>query len=140
MSSFYPNASAIVPVSAEEISRRSYEQRYLIEEKIVMSLVEIINQGVRDQVAHGLLDYEFSVPSFIYGFPKFDNKYVGDKLRELYASKGFKLSHDGSKTTLRWENKTTNTTSTITALTSSRKPSSSTTTSAATKKYISLGP
>lgn len=128
MSSFHPsnNNSSIVPVSAEEISRRSYEQRYLIEDKIVISLIEIINQGVREQVAHGLLEYEFSVPSFIYGFPKFDSDYVCTKLRELYASKGFTLLHEGSKTTLIWKQRTTPTTAT------SMRPSSSSSTTTKT--------
>jgi hypothetical protein len=100
----YAYPSAVVPVSADEIATRSYEQRYLIEEKIIMSLVETINQGIRDQVSHGLLEYEFSVPSFIYGFPKFDVDYVGAKLRQLYATKGFQVLHalGGQKATLKW--------------------------------------
>jgi len=103
MSLSFPHSSAIVPVSAEEISRRSYEQRYLIEEKIITSLVEMINQGVRDHVSHGLLQYEYVVPSFIYGYPKFDVPYVTLKLRDLYFSKGFEVRGAGQQTTLTWE-------------------------------------
>ena len=101
--SYLQAASSAVPVSADEISRRSYEQKYLIEEKIIMSLVEIINQGIRDQVSHGLLQYEFGVPSFIYGFPKFDVQYVASQLRKLYAMKGFEVTGQGQTATLTWK-------------------------------------
>ena len=100
-----PLSSAIVPVSADEISRRSYEQKYLIEEKIVLSLVEMINQGIRDQVSHGLLQYDFGVPSLLYGFPMFDVQYVATKLRTLYASKGFHVTAAGQQTTLTWKHR-----------------------------------
>jgi hypothetical protein len=93
---------AIVPVSAEDIARRSYEQRYLIEDRIVYSLIEIINQGIQDQVLHGMLDYEFCIPSFIYGFPKFDVQYVGRKLRGLYAGRGFRVQGAGRWAKLEW--------------------------------------
>lgn len=93
---------AIVPVSAEDIGRRSYEQRYLVEDRIVCSLVEVINQGVHDQVSHGLLDYEICVPTFIYGFPKFNVDYVAQKLRELYVDRGFVVKGGGRWVTLEW--------------------------------------
>jgi hypothetical protein len=91
-----------LPVSADEIVRRAYEQRYLIEERVVASLVEIVNQGIRDQVAHGLMDYDFCVPSFIYGFPRFDVGYVGSRLRELYKARGFASSGTGVRIRLSW--------------------------------------
>jgi hypothetical protein len=72
-----------------------------------MSLVEMINQGVRDQVSHGLLQYEYVVPSFIYGYPKFDVPYVTFKLRELYSSKGFEVRESGQLTTLTWKHQKT---------------------------------
>jgi len=97
-----PLSVAIVPVSAEDIQRRSYEQKYMIENRIVHSLVTVINQGIHDQVQHGGLDYEICVPSFIYGFPKFDVTYVGQTLRELYAEKGFKVLGDGRWARLEW--------------------------------------
>lgn len=103
----FSQSSAVVPVSAEEISRRSYEQKYLIEEKIITSLVEMVNQGIRDQVSHGLLQYEYVVPSFIYGYPKFDVPYVIFKLRELYSSKGFEVQGTGQHTTLAWKHQKT---------------------------------
>lgn len=95
-------STAIVPVSAEEISRRSYEQQYLIEERILLSLVEVVNQGIREQVSHGLLEYEFCVPSFIYGFPKFDVAYVGEQLRSMYADRGFQVSGTGRWVHITW--------------------------------------
>lgn len=93
---------AATPVSVEEISRRSYEQKYLIEDKITTSLVEVINQGIREQVSHGLLVYDFCVPSFIYGFPKFDVKYVAQKLRRLYSAKGFDVTGSGLQVKIQW--------------------------------------
>ena len=93
---------AIVPVSAEDIGRRSYEQRYLIEDKIVYSLVEVINQGIHEQVSHGLLEYEMCVPAFIYGFPRFNVDYVARKLRELYADRGFVVKGGGRWVRLVW--------------------------------------
>lgn len=96
-------SSAIVPVSASDISRRSYEQKYLIEEKIVLSLVDTINQGIRDQVSHGLLTFEFVVPSIVYGFPRYDVEYVCKRLRELYQAKGFHVTATGLKSILTWK-------------------------------------
>lgn len=96
-------SSAIVPVSASDISRRSYEQKYLIEEKIVLSLVDTINQGIRDQVSHGLLQFEFVVPSIFYGFPRFDVEYVCTRLRDLYKAKGFHVTGTGLKSILTWK-------------------------------------
>lgn len=93
---------AIVPVSAEDIGRRSYEQQYLVEDRIVCSLVEVINQGIHDQVSHGLLNYEICVPTFIYGFPKFNVDYVARKLRELYADRGFVVKGGGRWVRLEW--------------------------------------
>ena len=93
----------ITPVSADEIARRAYEQRYLIEERVASSLVEIVNQGIRDQVAHGLMEYEFVVPSFIYGFPRFDVQYVARRLREMYQSRGFHVSGTGARARLSWK-------------------------------------
>ncbi len=93
---------AVGPVSVEEISRRSYEQKFLIEDKISTSLVDVINHGIREQVSHGLLVYDFSVPSFIYGFPKFDVKYVAQKLRHLYAAKGFTVTGTGLQVKIEW--------------------------------------
>lgn len=72
-----------------------------------MSLVEMVNQGIRDQVSHGLLQYEYVVPSFIYGYPKFDVPYVTFKLRELYSSKGFGVRGAGQQTTLTWKHQKT---------------------------------
>lgn len=92
-----------VPVSADEIARRSYEQRYLIEDRIVLSLVEIMNQGIRDQVAHAFLHYDYDVPAFIYGFPKFHVDYVAAKLRMLYTSKGFHVTGEGRTIRVTWE-------------------------------------
>lgn len=93
---------AIVPVSAADIERRSYEQRYLIEDKIVYSLVEVINQGIHEQVSHGLLEYEMCVPAFIYGFPRFNVDYVARKLRELYVDRGFVVKGGGQWLRLAW--------------------------------------
>jgi hypothetical protein len=96
-------SSAIVPVSASDISRRSYEQKYLIEEKIVLSLIDTINQGIRDQVSHGLLQYEFFVPSLFYGFPRFDSEFVCTRLRDLYRAKGFHVTGVGPKSIISWK-------------------------------------
>ena len=98
-----PNAP--IPVSAEEISTRSYEQKYLIEDKITTSLIDLVNQGIRDQVSHGLFQYECHVPSFIYGFPKFDVKYVGLRLRQMYDGQGFQVSGQGSHIKIVWKRK-----------------------------------
>lgn len=95
-----------MPVSAEEIIRRSYEQKYLIEERIVLSLVEVINQGIRDQVSHGLLEYDFRVPYIIYGFPKFHVDYVAVKLRAMYQDKGFRVNGEGPVVNVTWERRT----------------------------------
>ena len=102
-------SSGIVPVSASDISRRSYEQKYLIEEKIVSSLIDTINQGIRDQVSHGLLQYEFVVPSLFYGFPRFDDTYVCSRLREMYRAKGFHVTGDGPKSVITWKDGRTDT-------------------------------
>lgn len=96
-------SSAIVPVSASDISRRSYEQKYLIEEKIVLSLIDTINQGIRDQVSHGLLQYEFVVPSLFYGFPRFDFEFVCTRVRDLYRAKGFHVTGVGPKSIISWK-------------------------------------
>lgn len=93
------------PVSADDIARRSYEQRYLIEDRVTASLVEVINEGIREQVSHGLLEYEFSVPHFIMGFPRFDVAYVGDRLRCMYREKGFVVTGKGASALLHWPKK-----------------------------------
>lgn len=93
---------AIVPVSADEIALRAYEQRFLIEDRVVLNFIDVVNQGVRDQANHGLLDYVFTVPSFIYGFPKFDVGYVASRLRALYAKKGFRATGSGPCVRIEW--------------------------------------
>lgn len=95
-------AAGAVPVHADDIARRSYEQQFLIEDKVIASLVEIINQGIRDQVSHGMLEYEFHVPSFIYGFPRFGVEYVALRLREMYAARGFHVTGEGSRGVVAW--------------------------------------
>lgn len=96
------SSTAIVPVSADEIARRSYQQRFMIEDRVVLNFIEVINQGIRDQVNHGLCAYAFKVPSFIYGFPRFDETYVGDRLRKLYGDKGFAVHGRGPHVRIEW--------------------------------------
>lgn len=96
------STTAIVPVCADEIAKKSYEQRFLIEDRVVMNFIEVVNQGIRDQVHHGLLAYEFHVPSFIYGFPKFNVDYVGERLRGLYEKRGFCVSGEGKRVRVEW--------------------------------------
>ena len=124
-------SSDIVPVSASDISRTSYEHKYLIEEKIVSSLVETINQGIRDQVSHGLLQYEFTVPSLLYGFPRFDDTYVSTRLRDMYGDKGFQVTGIGKRTLLTWKDGRLDEKPTLPAKKPTVKPRSS---SSATKK------
>ena len=95
--------SELVPVNAHEIALRSYQRRFHIEDKVAASLVEVINQGIKDKVTHGLLEYEFHVPSFIYGFPCFNVVYVHEKLRQAYRKAGFKVLPTKHGTLLRWE-------------------------------------
>lgn len=54
-------------------------------------------------VSHGLLRYEFVVPSLFYGFPRFDDTYVCSRLREMYRAKGFHVTGDGPKTVITWK-------------------------------------
>lgn len=103
--SSYPTNTTPAPVNADDIARRSYEQRFLIEDRVIASLVDIINHGIRDQVAHGLLTYEFCVPSFVYGFPRFDVDYVANRLRDMYANKGFEVTGEGCRAILTWSQK-----------------------------------
>ena len=98
-------SSTPTPVSADEIARRSYEQRYLIEDRVIASLVEVINDGIREQVSHGLLEHDFSVPHFIMGFPRFDVEYVADRLRCMYREKGFVVTGQGASAILHWPKK-----------------------------------
>lgn len=90
------------PVSAQEIARRSYEQRHLIEDMVISNLVETMNQGIKDQVLHGMLTYEFYVPCFILGFPKFDVDYVASTLKKMYHEKGFGVRGEGATIVLEW--------------------------------------
>lgn len=94
--------STPLPVSADDIARRSYEQRFLIEDRVIASLVEVINDGIREQVPHGLLEYDFSVPHFIMGFPRFDVEYVADRIRCMYREKGFVVTGQGARALLHW--------------------------------------
>lgn len=97
--------STPTPVSADEIARRSYEHRFLIEDRVIASLVEVINEGIRDQVSHGMLQYEFNVPCFIMGFPRFDIDYVADRLRCMYRDKGFVVTGHGPSAVIQWPKK-----------------------------------
>lgn len=124
--------SCPTPVSADDIARRSYEQRYLIEDRVIGSLVEVINEGIRDQVKHGMLEYEFNVPSFIMGFPRFNVPYVADRLRTMYRERGFVVKGEGAQGVLYWPKK---------PAAATKKPSAAppkTTTTSRSKKVLLL--
>ena len=102
-------SSALVPVQASEMANRAHRQRSQIEDKVALTLIEVINQGVRECASQGLFEYEFKVPAFIYGFPCFDTRYVLDKLSVAYREAGFHVKPQPHKksTLLYWGPKPT---------------------------------
>lgn len=98
-------ASIPTPVSAADIARTSYEQQFLIEDRVLSSLVDVVNEGIRDQVSHGMLAYEVNVPCFIMGFPRFNVDYVADRIRCMYRDKGFVVTGEGAHALISWPKK-----------------------------------
>lgn len=95
--------------------QRSYEQKFFIEEKMVKEMILCINNEIMKHASQGKTSYEFHVPVFRLGYPRYDVHYITNKLRNTYRSKGFQVHEkDALWTSLSWEAlRTTTTTGTL---------------------------
>lgn len=96
------------PVLAQDIAQSSFEQAYHIEDVLLRRLIRMANEGIREKVCHGKLQYCCRVPPFVFGYPRYDANYIATRLRESFMETGFQVDGDGLDVHLRWKRATGN--------------------------------
>lgn len=95
-----------VPLNATEAAQRSYEQKYHVEDRLALSLANLINQGILERISQGALHYRFTVPSFVQGFPRYDVMYIANRLEGVYQQSGYMVDKDKACLTFKWHRAT----------------------------------
>lgn len=91
------------PISLNQVHGTTCEQRYFIENIIVDYLINIINNGMKENVLYGHFNYNFDIPTFIFGYPMFDSKKVAKKIEKMFIQEGYTVNRNDLNINISWK-------------------------------------